>query len=241
MDGRHPRRPMRGIEVVAADDDHRHAVAPGIVDAHRRMLQADGTMHQSHQGLAGDLEVAVRHADRGLFMHAGQKFRLLVLAVVDQRLVQRAETRCRIAGQVFDVERLDDVDHEIRAGLAAFVAALDFLRRAGFSSGHFGIRRQRGRTRLGAAGASAVGDVAATALGGVDVAAAPATATPARKFTSIEFGSRIVASQIVIGHCRPPIASNLTPRLLECSSSARLVEAMLVQKATHRYGGALGY
>src|SRR5437867_9783649 len=39
VEGRHARRPGRGVEVVAADDDHRHAVAPCVVDAHGGVLQ----------------------------------------------------------------------------------------------------------------------------------------------------------------------------------------------------------
>ena len=55
---------MRGVEVVAADHDDRHAVAPGVVDRHRRVLQADGAVAEHHHRLAFDLEVAVRHRDR---------------------------------------------------------------------------------------------------------------------------------------------------------------------------------
>ena len=49
----------------------------------------------------------------GFLVHAGKEFRLGVLAIVDQRLVQPAEARCRIRRQVIYVQRLDDVDHEV--------------------------------------------------------------------------------------------------------------------------------
>ena len=55
---------------------------------------------------------------------------ILLLAVVDQRLVDAAEARSAVRRQIFDVERLDDVDHEIGAGDAADAIAVG-LRRAG--------------------------------------------------------------------------------------------------------------
>jgi len=55
------------------------------------MLQADRAMAKRHQRLAGDLEIAVRHADRGFLVRASEKFRHLVAAVIDQRLVDGAE------------------------------------------------------------------------------------------------------------------------------------------------------
>ena len=125
MDGRHARRPVRGVEIVAAHDDDRHAVAPCVVDRHAGVLQADGAMDQRQQRLAGDLEVAVRHADGGFLVRAGEELRHLVAAVVDQRLVDAAVARGAVGRQIFDVERLDDVDHEVGAGDAADPIRLD--------------------------------------------------------------------------------------------------------------------
>ena len=88
--GRHARRPMGSIKVVAAHNDNRHAVAPRIVDSHRGVLEADRPVAQRHQRLAGDLEVAVGHADSGLLVRASEELRHLVAAVVDQRLVDAA-------------------------------------------------------------------------------------------------------------------------------------------------------
>ena len=141
VEGRHARRPMGGVEVVAADHDDRHPVAPGIVDAHGGVLQADGAVAQRHQRLAGDLEVAVRHADRGFLVRAGEVFRHLVAAVVDQRLVDGAEAGGAVRGAVFDVERLDHVDHEVRAGDAADPGQL--LRRCGLGRRHVHVGRER--------------------------------------------------------------------------------------------------
>ena len=52
-------------------------------------------------------------------MRAGEELRHLVVAVVDQRLVDAAEARSAVRRQIFDVERLDDIDHEVGAGDAA--------------------------------------------------------------------------------------------------------------------------
>src|ERR1039458_9684419 len=104
-------------------------------------------MAERQQRLACDLEVSMRHADGGLFITAGQKFGLLVAAVIDQRLVQGAETRGWIAGQIFYVERFDHVDHEVGTGLA--VIAFDLLRRSGFCGGNLRGRTQRRWTWAG--------------------------------------------------------------------------------------------
>ena len=57
-------------------------------------------------------------------MRHGEELRHLVVAVVDQRLVDAAEARGAVRRQVFDVERLDDVDHEVGAGDAADAVAV---------------------------------------------------------------------------------------------------------------------
>src|SRR5438309_1131784 len=80
-------RSMGGVEIVAADHDHGHAVAPAVVDRHRGVLQADGAVAEGHQRLARDLEVAVAHGDGGFLVRAGQEFGLLVAAVVDERFM----------------------------------------------------------------------------------------------------------------------------------------------------------
>ena len=49
-------------------------------------------------------------------MRAGEEFRLLVAAVIDQGFMQAAETLRGIARDIFDIERLDDIDHKVGAG-----------------------------------------------------------------------------------------------------------------------------
>ena len=142
----HARRAVRGVELVATDHDHRHAVAPGVVDGHAGVLQADGAVAQRQQRLAGDLEVAVRHGHRRFLVHAGEELGHAVAAVIDQRLMDGAKTRGAVGGQVFDVERLDHIDHEVRARLA--LDAPQLLRDRRFERGDPARWRQRrGRAR----------------------------------------------------------------------------------------------
>jgi hypothetical protein len=100
-------------------------------------------MDQHHDRPAGDLEIAVRHADGGLFVHTGDEFRLSVLAVSEQRFVQAAEAGGRIGEGVFDVQGLNDVDHEIRSGRAADTRQLG--RQLGLCGGELGGGQHRRR------------------------------------------------------------------------------------------------
>ncbi len=145
MEGRHARRPVRGIEIIAAHDDDRYPIAPGVVDRHGGVLQTDGAMDERQQRLARHLEIAVPHGHCGFLMHAGEEFRHLVLTVVDQRLVDGAIARGGIGGQILDVERLDHVDHEVGTGDAADPRQV--LRDAGFRRSNVHRGRQRGRPR----------------------------------------------------------------------------------------------
>ena len=147
MHRRHARRPVRGIEIVAGEHDHGRAVAKRVVDVHGGVHQPDRAVAQRHQRLVGDLVIAVGDADAGFLMGAGEEFRHRVLAVVDQRLMDAAIARCRIGRQVFDVERLDDVDHEIRSGPALARIGRN-IRHAGLGGGDMGVRRQRRRQPL---------------------------------------------------------------------------------------------
>ncbi len=130
VDGRRAGRTLGGIEVVAADHDERHAVGPGVIDRHAGVLQADGAVHQRHLRLAGGFEMAVAHRHRRLFVRDGQEFRHGVPAVIDQRLMQAAEARCRIGIDILDLQRFDDVDHEVGGR-----AARDLRRRLAQAAG----------------------------------------------------------------------------------------------------------
>ena len=47
MEGRHAGRAFCRVEIVAAHDQHRHAVAPGVVDRHGGVLQPDHAVDQA--------------------------------------------------------------------------------------------------------------------------------------------------------------------------------------------------
>ena len=77
------------------------------------MLEADRPVAEYQQWFAGNFEITVRERDRRFLMRAGEKFRFLVAAVVDQRFMQPTKTLRGIARDVIDIERLDDIDHEV--------------------------------------------------------------------------------------------------------------------------------
>ena len=58
----------------------------------------------------------MRHAHGRLFMAAGNELRLLIAAVIDDRFVQGAESIARLGADVFKVEGLEDVHHEVGTG-----------------------------------------------------------------------------------------------------------------------------
>ena len=108
--------PHRGVQHVADDDVNRHAVTIGVVDRHGGVLQSDRAVGEYAQRLALNLGVAVAHGDRRLFMATGDELGILVASVVDHRFMESSETRTCNRANVFEAERLDDVDHEVRPG-----------------------------------------------------------------------------------------------------------------------------
>ena len=88
-----------------AEDQHRHAVAPGVEDRHRRVHQADVGVHHRPHHLSGGLGVAMRHGDGRLLVQAEQHLRPLVPEVIDDRIVQPAVARAGIQREIGDVER----------------------------------------------------------------------------------------------------------------------------------------
>ena len=144
--------PHGGIQGVAGEHVHRDAVAVGVVDRHRGVLQADRAVAQHGHRLTLGLEVGVRHRDRRLLVQAGDELRLRVVAVVDDRFVDTAEARARVRGDVLEVERLEHVDHEVAAGPIdrdGFVIAgrVGFAWRNG--RGRWRLRRRRGLRTFG--------------------------------------------------------------------------------------------
>ena len=115
VDPRHFTAAMLRVERVADDEIDRNAIAPSVVKRHRRMLQSDGAVSHRQHRLAFDFGVAMRHRNRRLFVHARDELGILVVAVIDDRFVQSAETSTGIREEILESDRLEDVEHEVRA------------------------------------------------------------------------------------------------------------------------------
>ena len=87
------------------------------------MLQTNSSVHHAGHRFSRDFCIAVAHRGRCIFVQGCDEFRLAVVAVGDHRLVQAAEGRAWDGSAIIYVERLDDIDHEIRAALALASAA----------------------------------------------------------------------------------------------------------------------
>ena len=109
--------PLRERASIASKEQHRNTVAVGVVDRHRGVLRADGSVHDRGHRLARHLGVAMRHSDRHFLVQAGQPFRALVSPIIDETFLQGAEGRAGTGCDIIEVERLADVDHEVGAGL----------------------------------------------------------------------------------------------------------------------------
>ena len=97
------------------------------------MLQADRTVGEDTQRFAFDFRVPVRHRDRGFFVATRDELRLLIAAIVDDRLMERAKAGPGVGTDVFNIERSKNIDHEI--GAAVFrCQAIDFGRRRRFGA-----------------------------------------------------------------------------------------------------------
>ena len=107
-------RALVRLHDVAAHNKNRDAVAPGVVDRHGGVLQADHAVTRHRHRLAFDLGVALRHMNSDVLVHAGDDFRLVV-AVIDDRFVQAAIARRAIDRQIFDAERIEHIDHKVAA------------------------------------------------------------------------------------------------------------------------------
>ncbi len=140
---------LGGVDAGARDDEDRNAIAPRVVQTHRGMLQAHGAMRHDHHRLAGGLRVAVRDRHRRLLVQARQELGLAIAAVVDDGFVQAAKARAGIGRDVLEIERLDDVDHEVGTG-----AADDDVARQGLFLPFLPVRRAACGVRGGLLGRS---------------------------------------------------------------------------------------
>ncbi len=135
------------VQIVGDDDIHRHAIAKRVVDGHRSMLQANRAVRKNAQRLALDLGIAMSHGHRRLFVTAGDELGILVAGVVDHRFVQPSETRTRHRANVLEVERLEDVHHEVGTGAVDGKHFAGCRRRIALHGREGECARRRGRCR----------------------------------------------------------------------------------------------
>ncbi len=114
----HVVRAVRGdeAEIASGDQQRRRLVVVGLVDRHRRVLDADRPVQQRAHRLAGRLPVAMRHRHRRLLVQRGDELRHHVrrIAVVDERFLNALEARPGIRGDVFDAEIPQHLHHQVR-------------------------------------------------------------------------------------------------------------------------------
>ena len=78
-----PRPAQFGGHGVADDDIDRHAIAPGIVERHGGVMQANRPMREDAERLSFDFVITMAHRDRDFLMRAGEEFGILVAAIID--------------------------------------------------------------------------------------------------------------------------------------------------------------
>ena len=154
--------PGRVDRAGGPDDQHRDAVAPGVVDGHGRVHQADVAVDRDGHRPPGHLGVAVRDRDRVLLVQADEHPRIAVAAVVHQAVVQPAVARAGDERDVAQVEAAEEFGQRVAAPLDRDIAVGAFGS-FGFFSAHaprIGERRAGGPASL--AGASGCGAVRLT-------------------------------------------------------------------------------
>ncbi len=113
-----PRPALDGIDRPGgAEDDHRHAVAPGVEDRHGGVHQPDIGMHRHRHRLAGDLGIALRDRHRAFLVQAEQHLRLRVAEVVDDAVVEAAIAGAGVERDIGDVEGAQRVGGDVAAEL----------------------------------------------------------------------------------------------------------------------------
>ena len=111
-----PRPPLHGVDGTGrAENQHRHAVAPGVEQGHGGVEETDIGVDRGGHRLAGDLGVTVRDGDGALLVQAEQHLRRRIAEVVDEAVVQAAIARARRQRDVGDVEHAQRVGDDIAA------------------------------------------------------------------------------------------------------------------------------
>ena len=121
------------IENVSQDHHHWNAIAERVIDAHGRVLRADGAVTSDERWPAGDLRVTVSHGCRKIFVGREDELGIFVLSIVDDGFLQRHVRVCRHTEHIFETQTLDDIDHEVRARLVDSLGFIDGNRGGGCS------------------------------------------------------------------------------------------------------------
>ena len=140
----HPRPAIIGVQGIAEHDVDGNPRNERVVNGYRGVLQPNRPVGHGHHRFAGHAEIAVGEGNRRFFVAAGQPLRPLVLAVGDERLLQPAETRPGVGGDVLKPERFEDIHHEIRPGVLNRQALANLHRHRLRFSRQRGSRRRRG-------------------------------------------------------------------------------------------------
>ena len=223
--------PDRRIGVGSEDHVHRHAIAPRVVDGHRRVLQAHGSVRHDGERLALRLVVGMGHGHRRFFVTAGDELRPCVAAMVHERLVESAEARARIGADVFEAERLEHVHHVVRAAVARCRPAPG--RRAGGAVSAANV--SGGGGDCGGRAATCAAAVCAAATAGVPTNAAPARAPfwrnlrrsievlPSPRLVRESFLDLPIACSLTdaIGGSTPPKVQSLKPKAQWVQNASR--------------------
>ena len=114
--------PGRVQRAGGPDDQHRDAVAPGVVDGHARVHQAHVAVQRGGHRAPGHLGVAVGDRHRVLLVQADEQPRVAVAVVVHQAVVQAPVARAGDEGEIAQVQAAEELGHRVAAPLDRDVA-----------------------------------------------------------------------------------------------------------------------
>ena len=104
-----------GDRTGGAEHEHRHAVAPGVEQAHHAVQQADIAVQHAGHRLAGRLGIAVRDRDRMVLVQAQDDAGILVAEMIDEAVVKAAIARAGVEADIRDAETPQHLRRDIAA------------------------------------------------------------------------------------------------------------------------------
>ena len=161
-----PRPALGGVDGTGgAEDEHRHAVAPGVEHRHGGVLKPNVGVHRRRHRRAGHLGVALPNSHCGLLVHAKQHLRAGIAKIIDDAVVQAAIARSGRYRDIGDVERPERVGDDVATkgrrvdpgrprplqGGYRFIGGGEFscwTRARGRRGGHSGLLDKRGGIAL---------------------------------------------------------------------------------------------